>query len=188
MKAIFVMVVLVFSAPACVPWTVVPIEDDAATAAPTSEPKAYVDSIWESRLLPAAARGADIFEQRPAVGAPVLVKGRARVIQHDTSSRTGRLLVDFEPADGEADAAILTGPVILGTALRDAAGFIGFTDFTNQLAFADVSNELNQRVLDTVIAPLDLAALPGKTLCFHGAWLQSGGAMAEIVPVSLEVE
>ena len=188
MKTIVVLVVLFLTGPACVPWTAVPIEDDAPTASPASDPKAYVESIWESQLLPVAAGGADISDERPAIGTPALVTGRAVVIRHDTSSRSGRLLVDLEPVDGEADAAVLTGPVILGTALRDASGFIEFTDFTNQLVFADVANELNQRVLDTVIAPLDLTALPGKTLLFRGAWLKSGDAMAEIVPVNLEVE
>jgi predicted lipoprotein len=187
MKTPVVMTVLVLTALACVPWTVVPIEDDGSTA-PASDPRAYVESIWESRLLPAAAGSIDVIDERPVAGVPVLVTGRAEVIRHDTSTRSGRLLVDLEPTDGEADAAILTGPIILGTALRDAAGFIEFTDFTNQLAFADVANELNQHVLDVVIASLNLDDLPGKTVHFQGAWLQSGGTIPEIVPVSLEVE
>jgi len=113
---------------------------------------------------------------------------RARALTLDTTSRAGKLLLDLEPADGQPDAAMLTGPVILGTSVRDAAGFIEFTNFANQLDYADVSNELNQRVLDTVIAPLDLEALPGRTITVHGAWTPAGGALPEIVPLLLEVE
>jgi predicted lipoprotein len=110
------------------------------------------------------------------------------VLQHDTQSRSGKLLIDVEPLDGEADVAILVGPVILGTSLRDAAGFINFTDFANQLAFADVANELNRRVLETIIAPLDLDSLPGSPVTFLGACTFPSTGLPEVVPIILEAE
>ena len=37
-------------------------------------------------------------------------------------------------------AAIQIGPVLRGTALRDALEFVRFTDFVNQFEFAGVAN------------------------------------------------
>ncbi len=176
----------------CVPWTVVPIDDDSQPSQ-ALDPAAYVDSIWDSRLLPTVKENAvelpTVLAQLPGpAGQYVLVKGLGRVLSLDTSSRSGRLLLDLEPYDGDADAALLVGPVILGTALRDAVGFIEFTDFVNQLQYADVANELNNHVIADVVGALDLANLPGKTIAFFGACAATTGTLPEIVPVEVTVE
>lgn len=177
----------------CVPWTVVPIEEEQTTASAAGDAQAYVDSIWGSRLLPAAREHAVDLATAKArhergSGSHFFVAGTGRVVSLDESSRSGKLLIDLDPGDGQPDAALLVGPVILGSAVRDAAGFIEFSQFVNQLAYADVANELNRRVLDTVLAPIDLKTLPGKTVRFCGAWSPAGEALSEIVPLVLEVE
>ena len=48
-------------------------------------------------------------------------------------------------------ATVQIGPVIRGTALRDAVSFIRFNDFANQFEFAAVSNALHERVLRDVV-------------------------------------
>jgi len=176
----------------CVPWTVVPIDDDFQQSQ-ALDPAAYVDSIWDSRLLPTVNDNAvelpTVLSQMPGVaGHSFLVKGQGRVLSLDTSSRSGRLLLDLAPYDGEADAALLVGPVILGTALRDAVGFIEFTDFVNQLQYADVANELNNRVISDVVGELVLASLPGNTITFLGACAATAGTLPEIVPVEVNME
>jgi predicted lipoprotein len=176
----------------CVPWTVVPIEEEPQQNT-TADPSVYVDSIWDSRLLPAVRENAvDLATARARYaegqGRYFLIKGEGKVLSLDTTSRSGKLLIDAEPYDGTADVALLVGPVILGTALRDAAGFIEFTDFVNQLQFADVANELNQRVITDVAGPLDLPSLTGKRISFHGAWAASQAEIPEIVPVEVTVE
>jgi predicted lipoprotein len=83
------------------------------------------------------------------------------------------------------------GPVLRGTALRDATGIVRFSDFVNQLQFADVGNELNERVLKTVLAPLDKARLKGRVVTFAGTLAAESNAeplLREMVPVKLLVE
>jgi len=176
----------------CVPWTVVPIEEEnqrnAAVDAAT-----YVESIWAFRLLPTVRGTAvdlSVARERHAEGSGqhFAVKGTGRVLSLDAASRSRRLLLDTEPCDGEADAALLVGPVILGSALRDSAGFIEFTDFVNQLQYADVANELNRRVVSDVVGPLDLASLVGETISFYGAWTASDSGVPDVVPVEVTVE
>jgi predicted lipoprotein len=81
--------------------------------------------------------------------------------------------------------------VLRGTALRDATGLVRFTDFVNQLQFADVANELNDRVLKTVLSPVDRATLKGKTVSFVGALAADPDAappLREVTPIRLKVE
>jgi predicted lipoprotein len=104
--------------------------------------------------------------------------------------------VDVAPYDGRADISIQIGPVLRGTALRDATGIVRFTDFVNQLQFADVANELNSRVLKTVLAPLDATKLKGRVVAFAGALAAPEGkaepslheALREFLPIRLTVE
>jgi predicted lipoprotein len=117
-----------------------------------------------------------------------LVKGQARLLAIDTSSRAGLAQLDLEPFDGVPDAALAVGPVIKGTGLRDALPFISFNDFVNQLEFADVSKALHQRVMDEVLAKTDLTNAVGKTINFAGAFTLSDINKIVITPVRLEVQ
>ena len=81
-------------------------------------------------------------------------------------------------------ADLQIGPVIRGTALRDALDFIRFTDFVNQLEFAGVATALNDHVVSAVLqAAPDLVS--GAEVSFVGAVPVSGAL--EIVPVKLAV-
>ena len=160
----------------CVPWTVRPIESEkqqqSLSVSPGSNPRAYVDAIWDDRLVPAviksavdarvlldAIRTSSTEARRPAY---LIVKGEGVVTAVDTRSRVGLALVDVEPPDGRADVSIQIGPVIRGTSLRDATGIVQFSDFVNQLQFADAGNEINNRVLTTVLTGLDTRQLKGR--------------------------
>lgn len=194
----------------CVPWTVRPIGGEAKPAAGTmapADPVAYVDSIWSSRLVPAVLNSAvDARELLTALAASptvarerygqsdsgggiyYIVKGEGVVTAVDNRSRVGLAFVDIAPFDGRPDISIQIGPVLSGNALRDATGIVRFSDFVNQLQFADAGNEINNRVLRTVLAPLDLTRLKGLTVSFAGALPavdQADPPLAGLVPVLL---
>jgi predicted lipoprotein len=174
----------------CVPWTVRPIakSGDTSNTDRTFDARAYVASIWDAKVLPTvAAQAVDLATllRSPSDLPPAfLVKGAGRVLNVDTTSRTGFLSIDLAPYDGHADARVQIGPVLRGTALRDALPFIQFSQFVNQLEFARVGNALNDRVLAT-LPQQDLA---GKVVSFAGAATRPApGALPEIVPVQLTV-
>lgn len=180
----------------CKPWTAVPIEDanrEAKGSAGGLDPQAYVASIWTAKVLPEAKASALDLREAPAGGSatpsPRFVRGEGVILRVDRTSRVGLALVDLAPGDGQADAAIQIGPVIRGMALRDALSFVRFSDFANQLEFADVGNALNARVLASVLDGREPAALEGRRVSFWGATrldAASGGRLPEIVPVILE--
>jgi predicted lipoprotein len=66
--------------------------------------------------------------------------------------------------------ALQIGPVVRGTALRDATGIVSFNQFSNQLDYADVSKEMNLRALKTAFASVDPPSLAGKTATFFGTF------------------
>lgn len=204
----FALMSLLWSMAACVPWTVRPIDEkrEAASVSPVS----YVNSIWDAQLVPAVMKSAvdarvlinalsvspadalTRYGHREATGPTYfLVKGEGVVTRVDTQSRTGLALVDVAPFDRRADVSIQIGPVLRGTSLRDAPGIVHFTDFVNQLQFADVGNELNSRVLRTVLASVTPATLKGRIVSFAGTLAAEGAAdppLRELVPVRFAVE
>jgi predicted lipoprotein len=132
----------------CVPWVVRPIEKEGAQR---FDAVRYVDTIWQSQV----------------VAEPSLKRGEGCV----TRVEDGRLMLD-------SGITVLTGPVIRGTALRDALPFIQFSQFTNQLEYARVANALNDRAVKVAQTSQVKA---GDTVRYVGAPSTDG-----VVPVFLE--
>lgn len=168
---------------------------------------AYVAGIWQDKVLPAIDSAAnDASAVVPAIaedpeaaaatygrasssGGPAtfVVKGTGTVLEVDTSGPQGLLELDLEPGDGEADLAVAVGPAFLGTAVRDALPFIDFSQFTNQIDYADVATALNATVRQTVVADLDPSTAKGKKVDFVGAFSLVDPENIAVVPVSLKV-
>lgn len=170
------------------PWTVRPLEGGKPVA---FDAATFASSAWPRIVREADGRATDVSEI-PADGtvpAARVVKGSGVVSAVDRQSRAGVMLVRLS-GDRQTIVAIQIGPVIRGTALRDASGFIHFSDFTNQSDYAAAANALNDAALRTVVAPLAVDTLPGRTVVFAGAVGKTArredGAI-EVVPVRLEV-
>jgi predicted lipoprotein len=117
-----------------------------------------------------------------------LVKGEGTVLTVDTASRNRTIKVDLAPGDGTPDATIQVGPVLRGTSLRDALPFIQFNMFTNQLEYADVSNQLDAHVLKDTLGTLDVPGLQGKTVAFQGAFTLDESGSVLITPVQIQAK
>ena len=208
---IIALFALVLALASCVPWTTRPIAGEsrpAGDAPAPSDPVSYVDSIWSSKLVPTVMNTAvdarellDALSASPAAfdkycksdsgsGGYCVVKGEGVVTALDTRSRAGLALIDIAPFDGRPDLSIQIGPVLSGNALRDSTGVVRFSDFVNQLQFADAGNEINSRVLKHVLAPIDASRLKAKTVSFAGALqakANSDPPLAGLVPVLLAI-
>ena len=166
------------------PWTIRPIAagEEKGGAGRPFDPTAYVDSIWDTKVVRAAANAPD-FAQAKSIGRATLVKGTGRVLRIDTAR--GEALLDIAPYDGKPDAALATGP-IRGTALRDALPFIQFSQFLNQVDFAHAANALDDRATSAAAGSVK-GLTAGAVLSFAGA-LDPAGDPPEIVPVTLTRE
>lgn len=131
------------------------------------------------------AAGASHGHRPDSEGSPwnFLVKGQGKVVKADTAARAAKLELDTD-ADGTADLTVQLGPVIKGTALRDAADFIVFTDFRDQIEFAKLARALNDEAHKAIKLPEGDAT--GKTFAFEGALtLRSAGDAQVMVPTLL---
>ena len=172
------------------PWTVRPIPDNKPAV---FDATAFAQTAWPRLVRESASTAIDVSEIAAMAGAPPprarVVKGTGVVSAIDRRSRVGVMLVRATGAK-PVTVAIQIGPVIRGTALRDASGFIHFSDFTNQSDYAVAANALNDAALRAVIAPLAIDTLQGRTVVFTGAVGKSApredGAY-EVVPLRLEV-
>ena len=175
------IVLLVSMLAACrLPWTVRPIEShDSESAAASFDAAAYVASIWQSKVVP-AAEAAPAFAEAHAAGHPILVKGVARILR--IGANRNRLVLDIAPYDGKPDAELATGD-IHGTALRDALPFLQFSQFVNQVDFAHAASALNDRAAQAASALKGMTV--GGELSFAGALDSPGGGLPEIIPVIL---
>ncbi len=162
----------------------------------------FVEENWETRILPLIRDEAvdlstllDELADDPDAAAPfghrvgegslhVRVKGEGRVVRVDTTSRAGVIIVALPQGQ---EVTIQIGPVIRGTALRDALPFASFDQFVNQLEYAGVSNALHARVMETVLSPLERSALPGREVRFAGVTALRDTREIVITPVELRV-
>ncbi len=179
------------------PWTIEPIQ----TAAPAAfDAPFYVASSWPRVLREADETAVDVTtvlrssgagsdDGAPPARSALFVRGTGVVTEVNLQSRAGHALVRIDDGVAPATVAIQVGPVLRGTALRDALRFVRFTDFVNQFDFAAVANALNNRVLETVLGPVDVRALSGERVSFTGAVTRDARALKtpEIVPVRLTV-
>ena len=145
------------------PWTIEPIRTSATAAFDASS---YAASSWPRVLREADETAVDVTTvlQNPAPGpassdAPptrtaLFVKGTGVVTDVNLRVARGQALVRLDGGRRRRPRSPLqVGPVLRGTALRDALGFVRFTDFVNQFDFAAVANALNDRVLGDVLGP-----------------------------------
>jgi predicted lipoprotein len=159
----------------------------AATTARPFDASAVASAAWDEELLPAVGRAKDVsgLAAEDAVAQPVVVRGRGRVVDANVQSRAGTAIVDV---GGGATVVVQIGPVLTGTAIRDALPALGFDRFVNQLQHADVGNELNARVEQEVLQRLDRTKLRGAYLSFAGMARRDDRGLLTITPVRLELQ
>jgi predicted lipoprotein len=198
----FVWLVALLALSGCKLWTVRPLdwkEKKAATAVQQLDAAAYVESVWQSRVVPTVKEKAvDLATVLNALDADVeaakqqyrqgssnfLVKGEAVVMNDDQSSPHRKLTLRVPNYKGKTIVLMQVGPVFRGTALRDAVGFIKFNEFTNQIQFAEVSTKLHERVEREVVQEIDPHS--GTGVAFHAAFTFNERDKVLLTPVVLE--
>lgn len=176
----------------------------------TFKPDEFVDEIWDAKVVPyfkqkclpigdilpawgkdQEAAGKQFGYREKAEGSPwnFLAEGSGVIVAVNTASRASTVEVDLDPPDGHADFSLQIGPVIKDSGVRDSLDFISYTDFTNQLEFARLSNAFNKKINTAVLSDLDRENLMGKRISFHGVFTQlQDSDLVRITPIVLEVK
>jgi len=170
---------------------------------------AFVDPIWNNKIVPTfTEKAVDAKELLAAIQANpdqagerygrreatnpynYMVKGTGQVTAVNIESRAGTLTVALANASPGQSVTVQIGPVVLGTAVRDATGIVSFNQFTNQIDYAGVSKEMNARAIRDALGGKDPASFNGKQIQFIGAFTydpHSAGTV-RITPIRLEVQ
>ena len=170
---------------------------------------AYVNGIWDPKVLPLVrdhateivtvldalakdpeAAGKQYGHQAEAEGSPwnFIVKGKGKVTKADVASRRGTLTVALDGDPAARSVTLQVGPVVFGSAFRDALPFVSFNDFVNQIDYAQVSRKLNDRAVAAARANFDPAKAEGRTIVFQGAMVNPNGGEIQVTTVILEAQ
>ena len=110
------------------------------------------------------------------------VKGRIRVISLSQESNA-RMEAAVVSSGDNVNITVQVGPVFRGTSIRDFLDFVKFEDFTNQVDFAKLANELNFKVRDDVVREFDFRNedYTGKEFDILGATTYLSGPLELVV-------
>lgn len=170
---------------------------------------AYARDVWDAQVLPTVTnnlvpisdlRAAQAQDPEAAGQAHGLrpegeanpwnfaVSGSGIVVEAKLKSRAAKLQIDTD-ADGVADLTVQLGPVIRGTALRDAMPFLTFTDFRDQIEFAKLAGGLNAMAHERLEIPDPETDVTGQTVSFEGVFsYKNATTKPEVVPTMLTFE
>lgn len=110
-----------------------------------------------------------------------------KIVDANTQSRAATASVDTD-GDGTADVTLQLGPVIRGTAIRDALPFISFTDYENQIEFARLAKAFNADAYEKVLEAIPREDLVGKTVTALGAvTVRKADETFLVTPVSVDL-
>jgi predicted lipoprotein len=205
---LLMLLLLVQVVAACSLYTIRPIK--SATTSNQSnqfdrqfDPNSYANTNWSSKVVPtimkkavdletvltALQKDSDAAQKQYATQSSdgfynFIVKGTAKVLAVNTSSRNGTLSIALPTYKGQSTILIQIGPVMLGTALRDSVGFISYSQFTNQVQYAQVADALNAHAAQD-LKGIDFASLKGKTITFYGAFTYATLQQITIAPVKI---
>jgi predicted lipoprotein len=188
------------------PFVVKPLARPGSTSeAAPSKGAQFANKVWESKVLPLvqekaqdlamivqeirvdpAAAGQKYGRRESTNPYSYMVKGSGKVLEVHTESQAGTLVLEVPGLNEKI--ALQIGPVVRGTALRDATGAAPFDQFTNQLDYADVSKEMNRRAVKEAFANNAPSSLSGKTITFFGAFTFDPRSKGLILVTPVKVE
>jgi predicted lipoprotein len=194
------------------PFVIRPLQSNntgGANQSTTTGPAAFVEPIWDSKIVPTflekaveakelltaiqgnSDQAGEKFGRREATNPyNYLIKGTGKVTAVNMESRAGTLTIELPGDLAWKNVNIQIGPVVLGTAVRDATGVVSFNQFTNQIDYASVSKEMNARAIHDALAGKDPATFNGKQIRFVGAFTYDPhfAGVVRITPIKLEVQ
>lgn len=123
------------------------------------------------------------FRQSSAFPCNFWIRVQGKVTRIDTASRVGKAYVEVGPPSGgqAIEIALETGPVLIGTGVRDGFPGVKYSDFDDQTRFAAFGMAINKLVVEREQKSLKLKV--GETVdvaAVYSSWSQSAGDIRAI--------
>ncbi|MEQ9943342.1 DUF2291 domain-containing protein [Pectobacterium aroidearum] len=168
---------------------IIPVDLASTPGYSTMTPENIATALWQPTLLPAAQQQALSWDEVKQAQAALEDSARKAVYARlhgtvrgiDRESREGKLMLDVQ---GDT-VTLQLGPIVKGNAIRDAAGFIRFEDFKNQVQFAQLARALNNKAISSLSA-LE-AGVQGKPVNVLAALVITKQSISDAVPMTLNL-
>ncbi|QSN64513.1 DUF2291 family protein [Caballeronia sp. M1242] len=123
------------------------------------------------------------FRQSNAFPCNFWLRVQGKVTKIDSTSRVGKAYVEVAPANGgdPVQIALETGPVVIGTGVRDGFPGVKYSDFDDQTRFAAFGQELNKLVVARVQSSLKLKVGDSVDVsAVYSSWSEPAGEIRAI--------
>ncbi len=159
---------------------IIPISAEEAASIKNMEPAAIANKIWDDVIKDAQEKALDPTSALEKEGKSTFVKFKGKVSALEVKKHTSSLIITAD--DGQV-IELQVGDIIRGNAIRDAASFIEFDQFKNQVQFAHLSKELNKKALNGIEQPTE--AWSGREIDGLAAVTINKNKMTLAVPLTL---
>ncbi len=157
---------------------IIPMTAEEAASLKNLTPEALADKFWGDILQEAnAAKSIELQGAEGKSSAFVRINGVVDVV--DDSKKTATMTVKT----GGNDVVVQIGPIIRGNSIRDAASFINFDDFKNQVQFARLSKALNKKAMGNFTRPD--GSWSGSQVDVLAAVTFKDAVIAEVIPLEI---
>ncbi|ACX88406.1 DUF2291 family protein [Pectobacterium parmentieri] len=168
---------------------IIPVDPTSTPGYSAMTPENIATALWQPTLLPTAQQQALSWDDVRKMQATLEGAARKAVYARlqgpiggiDRESREGKLVLNVK---GDT-VTLQLGPIVKGNAIRDAAGFIRFDDFKNQVQFAQLARALNSKAIAS-LPELD-ASVQGKTVNVLAALVVTKQGISDAVPMTLNL-
>ena len=102
--------------------------------------------------------------------------------------KAGYLTVKLDGYEGETAVNVQVGPVFKKSSVRDYLSFINVNDYSDQIEFAQLSQNITAYIYENVIADTDIGSLTGKRIEFYGCFTYENNDKVLITPITFAVK
>jgi predicted lipoprotein len=122
------------------------------------------------------------FRQSNAFPCNFWLRVQGKVTKVDDTSRVGKTYVEVAPASGGDSVQVVleTGPVVIGTGVRDGFPGVKYSDFDDQTRFAAFGQELNKLVVSKAQSTKLKAGDSVDVAAVYSSWSEPTGEIRAI--------
>lgn len=162
---------------------IIPMSAEEAASLTNLTPEELADKFWSNVLQEAdsAQLLSEIGTQQDnAAQQSQFIRIHGVINAIDDTKKAATMSVSTE---NNGEVTVQIGPIVRGNSIRDAASFIRFDDFKNQVQFARLSKELNKKAIQTITRPD--ASWVGNQVDILAAVTFKQSALADVIPLDI---
>lgn len=158
---------------------IIPMTAEEATSIKNLTPEVLAEKFWSDILQEANTVSRSIDQKTTDGRNSAFVRISGLVSAVDDNNKVGTMALETQ----DQKLVLQIGPIVRGNSIRDAASFINFDDFKNQVQFARLSKELNKKAIQNFTRPN--SSWMGRKLDVLAAVTFKDNDVTEVIPLEI---